>query len=483
MDISGLTTEAAFAQIDCEISHLEKRLWTLRSLRNTLPPISFLPNEILSRIFLITHTMNVETGSAGGLGVTSERRGKTRLVLSWVSQRWREVAISYPELWTLVINGNMDYIRACIHRRSKGFQLMVILHSPGVEHVRECLPAMGRVRSLEANLSWTMHPEDIDRIWEEPAPNLVSLLVRHINLDRREHGNQTPVSSTIHPRLQHLTIDSCEFQWDSPFISSTLTTLHITSPKLCLAAGALADTLWMMPRLIECKLTWCLSGNAGSLSTRQVYLPNLQILILEQSPIKYLFVFLSYLNIPNCSLDIRARANWVEDTNHGFANYWNQTPYWKDEELRYISVSSSSPNFNISLSTSPPGTPMQRGARQFTMSIGLDLVEETLLSALSRYFSFPKCKLQGVFLKSVSRKVVYHFARFTNPLVLRLENIQRPEGNGVWLSQSDRHGADEQLSPGCLFPQLQELVVDGERYGSFVEYHSLLVRPGEDITV
>ncbi|TFK61339.1 hypothetical protein BDN72DRAFT_465646 [Pluteus cervinus] len=472
MDLFGLTNDESFSRIDSEISRLQKRIWTLRNLRNTLPPISSLPNEILYKIFLINHHLNIGALSNIIENEKLERPGKSRLVLSWVSHRWREVALSYPDLWSFVTRGKVEYIGACI-TRSKDRYLTVNLIGPRNVHIQECFSAMHRIRSLDVNLSGTANTEQIDfRAWAQPAPHLVSLTLKTAILDA--DGVPTPMLSAVHghPRLRHLALHNCGFRWDSSFLSSTLTTLHIIHPNARIAAEDLAEMLRSATSLADCKLIWCLTGTdeTWNLSSGpQIYLPNLRTLTIHLRPAPLFFAFLSFLDIPNSSIDLVTHAykfppEYFHSTFQFLSEYWNKTIYWKYEDLRHIFVDRQPSAFNLTLSTSRFGTPTP-GSPQFDMSIESENFENEaqVVAILSRYLSFERCQPVSVLLKSVSPKVVYTFSRLTSPKALGLENVRG-------LAESRPGSGSGESGLGDIFPQLELLEVDGESYSSFREY-------------
>ncbi|TFK69281.1 hypothetical protein BDN72DRAFT_959655 [Pluteus cervinus] len=417
LDLSGLTKDSSFVKIDSEISHLEKRILALRNLRNTLPPISSLPNEILCKIFLISHDVDVDPHlNVLEKGKIEWRRvGKTRLVLSWVSRHWREVALSYPDLWSLLTNGKMEYNRACIIR-SKNRYLTVYLRERLNDHIQECLSA--------SSLS-----------------------------------------------LRHLTLDDCGFSWDSLPISSTLTTLHIIYPNTRIAAETLAGMLRTATCLLDCKLISCLTGTNETwslASSQRIHLPSLRTLTLHLRPTPLFFAFLSFFDIPNSSIDLATHgykfsAEYFHTSLRFFSQYWNNTIHWKYKDLQHITVDCKSNGFNLALSTSPVGTAAPGESPRFTMSIESENFgdEAQVLAIISRYLSFERCRPVSVLLRSVSPTVVYTFAGVTTPQVLRLQNV-------FGLSENRPDLGSGEFSP--LFPQLSMLEVDYKRYSSFREY-------------
>ncbi|TFK65705.1 hypothetical protein BDN72DRAFT_751085, partial [Pluteus cervinus] len=137
-------------KVEAEISRQENQIRLLRGLRNTLLPISSIPNEILSKIFLECHEVDLESNSnfdIPGDDRSLDSPGKTRLILSWVSSHWRAVALSYSELWSLATGGNQEYIEECI-ARSKDLDLSFVLRNPRRQLLQICLAQLPRLASL-----------------------------------------------------------------------------------------------------------------------------------------------------------------------------------------------------------------------------------------------------------------------------------------------------------------------------------------------
>ncbi|TFK61337.1 hypothetical protein BDN72DRAFT_883209 [Pluteus cervinus] len=469
MDLSSLTKEECFAKLDLEISYLEKRLGALRNLRNSLPPIASLPNEILSKIFLISHNLTIEEDPSGVVLEPQGWRGNTRLTLTWVSQHWRQVSLSYPDLWTFVTNGHMEYIRTCLDR-SKGHELTAVLFAPLEKHTRACLSAMHRIRSLSVNVYDTPDREavDPDYVWErQSAPCLVCLSMVSIDILGQEGDAGTRFFSGVHPHLQHLTLSGCEYHWNSPLLSvSTLTTFRIIDPHTHLRVRDLMEYLRMMPSLVDCQIETELEGAANPPHlevSQQLYLPNLRTLTLQQKPMANVLSLLSQLNIPNSSITTESYVNSEEELSHVFQlleEYWSQTPYWRDEIIRHISVRRTKYANLVCISMEMP---VEKDVRQFAMNLQSYSLGHSVLLNISRHFSSRRCQPRSVSLTCVPREAVYTFASLLSLRVLRLEKI---EGLG------DQDSMD--CGPDNFFPQLKELEVDGKRYHSFREYFGSL---------
>ncbi|TFK62473.1 hypothetical protein BDN72DRAFT_964533 [Pluteus cervinus] len=488
MDLSGLTNAEAISKVDREICYLETRLRTLRELRNTIPPVSSLPTEILSRIFLICHNLDVEPDTNGTVRWTPKQKAQARLFLSWVSHRWRTTAISYPDLWTFITKGNSEYTQACLIR-SKGLDLAVALDAPREHHIQISLAAMPRIRSLYVHLADTPISDDIDpdHVWRQPAPHLVSLSITDMVLDyEEEHGGHPRVFSGTHPRLQHLYLDDSSFRWDIPLISvATLTTLHIIAPSITTSIHTLVEKLRVMTRLEDCKLVSCLNGPGPSSHRQPVALPSLRTLTLEHKGIALLFTLLSHLDIPNASIALKSEtarplpADFPESF-WSFRDYWDRTDNWKAEELRHISITSGDMRraFILNVSTVVPTSTMQGTSRQFTMS--MTSLFGGPLDTIVQSIDLLKGNFQSAFLngRGFSRADILSVAKFTDARILKLSDIV--DGRLKELGKSgtrDQLGGQEEsveeIDLPQAFPQLEELEVDGRSYESFEEFRRL----------
>ncbi|TFK63514.1 hypothetical protein BDN72DRAFT_847562, partial [Pluteus cervinus] len=121
-DISGLSKEDAIGKIASEISRLEAQIYSLRSLHNTLSPMSKLPPDVLSKVFMDCAGFD-ERGRLSGTPICDLRVPDVRPIVSWVSRHWRDVALECKPLWHVITNWNRcsnlrdrDYARTCIQR-------------------------------------------------------------------------------------------------------------------------------------------------------------------------------------------------------------------------------------------------------------------------------------------------------------------------------------------------------------------------------
>ena len=91
---------AGRAKIDADILALKERIRSLKSSRNSLSPINFLPPEILTEIFSwlqwLCGRSLVDTVYFSDYGFLKW------MTVTRVCQRWRQTALSCPRLWTVI---------------------------------------------------------------------------------------------------------------------------------------------------------------------------------------------------------------------------------------------------------------------------------------------------------------------------------------------------------------------------------------------
>ncbi|TFK65714.1 hypothetical protein BDN72DRAFT_962338 [Pluteus cervinus] len=438
----GLTPSEAFLKLDSEIIRLETQLISLRGLRNTLPPISYIPNEVLSKIFLECHEHDTEpiSGLDGSIRDLRARRGKMRLALSWVSSRWRSVALSCTELWSFMTGKDPDYIDACALRS----------------------------RSLDLSLS-----------------------LRELTL-RSATPDNLGLFGVNHPRLQHLILTYVLFDWDSLLTSArNLTTLHVDCPRNKISIALLSEKLGTMPALTDCKLVKCLGISFGS-SGKQTTLPNLQHLVLGDEYRS--FTFLEHLDIPRASVHVISQqystdASAFRGMFQSLKIYQRKTTYWARDAIRHILFDYTDMKaFTLSISTSlpklssethyPPSE--QQVSRHFTINIGSyelpDECDPGLI--LCHHLPFTPTGLESAFLKGVLREALYCLAQVMNIRILKLLPIKREEAVGICVSKVKMGGlyTGPLDAPEELFSSVEDLEVDSVRYSSFMEFHNSVNR-------
>ncbi|KAF6741147.1 hypothetical protein DFP72DRAFT_771379, partial [Ephemerocybe angulata] len=86
-------------RLDDKIKSYENDLIRLKRRRNTWSPISDLPSEVLSDIFLLSFQSSADSEAQLHRNALPEN---VRLSISHVSYAWRMVALNSPELWATI---------------------------------------------------------------------------------------------------------------------------------------------------------------------------------------------------------------------------------------------------------------------------------------------------------------------------------------------------------------------------------------------
>ncbi|TFK65704.1 hypothetical protein BDN72DRAFT_188058 [Pluteus cervinus] len=202
-DISGLTRSESFARIDAEIIRLHDQIHSLKGLRNTVAPISSIPNELLSKIFLHSHDADADLDF---------NQGHSRLTIAWVSHHWRSVALGCSKLWAVVTYQNLhskpmtcdglEYARACFER-SNNTDMSVLLCKPPKNLVEVCLRHIHQLRDVQLGgehyhsrieVPWSL------LLWGNPAPRLASLYLENCDFPTPSTVFKgTSTTSSAHP--------------------------------------------------------------------------------------------------------------------------------------------------------------------------------------------------------------------------------------------------------------------------------------------
>ncbi|TFK59271.1 hypothetical protein BDN72DRAFT_906014, partial [Pluteus cervinus] len=310
LSLSGLSKADACSKIESEILRLKGQIRTLLSARNSLSPVASLPNELLAKVFMHCCDFD-ESRSFSNLRTDDEDSNENhdegaqpdmRLVVSWVSHHWRDVALGHRQLWNLVVNLresiNLDYVRSCGARCQN---LLVDLASPSNHLLDACLSSISQLAHLKLNLlSDAVIPSAISegQIWSQPA-----LVLRTLNLDSIHILSD---NAKDYPKLQHLHLSECNFHWKFiTSLASTLSKLEVYSPQRTLTIPACLALLSSLSLLSDCAFYYCFKDNEGTAPTRprpnHLRLQNLTKLILADS-MPHIIQLLQAIEIPRASL-------------------------------------------------------------------------------------------------------------------------------------------------------------------------------------
>ncbi|KAL4264321.1 F-box domain-containing protein [Pleurotus pulmonarius] len=280
-------TLKAIRAIDHQLSQLDHSARTLRSRRNALAPISTLPPEILSMVF-----MYMEAASNHSLAW---------IKVSHVCQHWRAVALDSPRLWTNIVLSRPKWTREML-KRSKMAPLDIkadlsFLTPRLLEVVRLIMEQIHRTRSLNI----TANHSTLNSIFAglHDAPLLRSLNLR----DSQRHGLLPTDSPSVPfamkaPRLRHLELLQCNVEWNSPFLRP------LTHFKLCDATpppmGDLLSALQAMPYLEVLELQNSLPRPDLGLGKREVRLGKLKKISIKD-PLPSCASLLGFLAFKPCT--------------------------------------------------------------------------------------------------------------------------------------------------------------------------------------
>ncbi|KAK0188990.1 hypothetical protein F5146DRAFT_690294 [Armillaria mellea] len=231
----------SFSQIDAEILHHEEAVRQLKSRRNTLAPISQLPPEMLSRIFLFVSY--------------PRERPLLWINVSHVSQHWRAVALGFPALWSSPPFMSPTWAHEML-KRSKMAPLTIVADltymTPKMLAVFD--DAMSKAdRSAELSLtgSKTMEKYLISATKRAPFLNKLCISQIYTRYDGTEERIALPYDlfDGQTPRLRHLDLSRCQVHWDSGLMQN-LTYLRIAEPgEFRPIISQFVDLLEQMPYL------------------------------------------------------------------------------------------------------------------------------------------------------------------------------------------------------------------------------------------
>ncbi|TFK64348.1 hypothetical protein BDN72DRAFT_846696 [Pluteus cervinus] len=308
-NISGLSREDAYSQISAEILRLKDQIRSLYSLQNSLAPVSCLPNELLSNIFM--HSCDLEE-SGEFTNFRPERRhdddededGKaslnTRLTVSWVSRHWRHVALGHKPLWNLVFGTvdtpDPDYARVCTERCQS---LYIDAYSPTPSAFQFYMSHISQISYLKLKGPFQV---SVDFSWPQAAPLLRSLSLR----SRTPASISDGITHATCPQLRSLKLNQHPVDWDFPFrVASTITDLSISWPDSQITTTRFVHLLEAMQLLTKCEISLCLEyvPDDPSSPLRHIYLPQLREMIIYESTAA-ITQLLSKISAPAASLHL-----------------------------------------------------------------------------------------------------------------------------------------------------------------------------------
>ncbi|TFK63594.1 hypothetical protein BDN72DRAFT_309456 [Pluteus cervinus] len=299
-NIHGLTLADAYQKLDQEIGQLQERLSALRTLRNSLSPISKMPTEILSKIFS-------DSQQRRGSSFPDDADLDTRFFISWVCRHWRNIALATPNLWTIISRGTKDTTMSIefakdLLVRSRNLGLSINLYLPDSELLKAFAAHMHRIQHMR--LKNGSGSDESDDFFSKAAPLLSSL-----ELEDAELPDELEVFSEIHPQLRHLSVSRMDLSTPSPLFSPTLSSLYIYRMGDSMDIDYLLDVLPLMQNLAELEITQSFDDADVVIPTQCITLPRLVSFILSDDCWGTVFGFLRCFDIPQTTITL----TWSEE--------------------------------------------------------------------------------------------------------------------------------------------------------------------------
>lgn len=288
-------------------NHIAKAIQALLEQRNDLAPVSRLPPELLSCIFLL------DAGPCDEDGFQSCESPLGWLHALWVCRYWRRVAIATSQLWVQVPLMHVGYVEAALHR-SAGLPLTIQLPPDTVDQVdRNPLSIyqmlqreIHRIHAVNFTVTDQVLPSlrALEPITSEPYPCALMLEKLRLRCSSWVHRGSAPagLSSLLMPRLHSLTISEAWSSLASSLARPTVTSLDLSfANNVRVEPNSLLVLLDGMPLLQHPKLRnlyHAILPVFPPVDTRTVLLPHLQYIHLHGTGLNmvHLLQHLSFTN-------------------------------------------------------------------------------------------------------------------------------------------------------------------------------------------
>jgi hypothetical protein len=183
------TADEAILVIDLQIANLRESIRILNGQRNGHLPISKLPVEILTKIFLL-HQKNATLGHAF-----------QRLVwtgISHVSQQWRETAVNFSRLWIHIPFDYPKWAKEMIERSQRACPIVRATYDPSVDLSQAKLlrsflqQHLSRVQVLDIR---NTSPQLVAKLFQDIQPTSVPCLsTLSLSIPWRKPGTESTAS-------------------------------------------------------------------------------------------------------------------------------------------------------------------------------------------------------------------------------------------------------------------------------------------------
>ena len=299
----------ALSAIDEELDAARRLAYSLRSRRNALASISFLPAELLSRIFHFRAREDTPWPAMGKYSWTA---------IAHVCQRWRQVSLNDSSLWAR-LKGNrpsLEWISEVLVRARNAPLHIDFMGAPRPGALSKLRSHISHTRELRLHHLSIFHPHGVQEICASEAP-----ILEHFELGSLDGYPATflpPAGTKLFngwaPNLRTFTLSQVSIPC-SLIPCGQLTQLKITyrqispaepSSSYDLGLNHLIDLLINNPGLEVLILEFCLPTILSQVSNRQsVHLPRLSRLCLSGSTSRVTNLFKRLTLPPSATLRLR----------------------------------------------------------------------------------------------------------------------------------------------------------------------------------
>lgn len=246
-------------QIDADLTRLEEQATALRTRRNALASSSRLPPEILSRIFSFIMS-----------GINANTSVRRLVAFTYVCRYWRDVALSFPALWSNLVFANPNWAREMLTRSKKARLVIVedcgVLPTSSLDILKDALNQLERVEEVDLvlDVGSASHKGLLEQLTSQPAPVLHTLSIigslgsAYTRLQMHGIESETTLSADLlqgnAPQLRKLEIIQFFLPWTSPLYGNLRSLILEDSEPLKHSMSDILDALEKMPQLEELSL-------------------------------------------------------------------------------------------------------------------------------------------------------------------------------------------------------------------------------------
>ncbi|KAH6914640.1 hypothetical protein BKA70DRAFT_1510014 [Coprinopsis sp. MPI-PUGE-AT-0042] len=430
--------------IDSQILSLKKR--------NELAPVSSLPAELLSKIFHLCTRKDIDP-----------TQFKALAIITWVSARWRAIALDDPSLWSNVSPSFGTKWLAAFVQRSKPAPLSVSMNRhkhylPLHHQVKALLSQISRITSITLVVADSTTVGDVLTAMASPALLLESLHIDlvfndpHTALDKRGIVvNNLPLQA---PRLRRVDFMDFAFPWNSS-VYQTVTSLKMGffNPAPPFKTRDLYQGIKAMaPHLQELQFDFSIDLEADATEYRPIALPRLEKIALKKEKQGSLCL-LRLLHLP-ASTYLHLNCQW-----------------WIFDEVEFMcaDISSSWVSGPLSKPSQPPII------QRLSMRVAVDPVGVLKIAGWRRY-AFDQDSDEGKALEINAYPQALQDYRVTSSIILNylpIQNVVALELEWSWASTIDLQQIFSRL------PHLKEIKLCG-RPGLAFSFASYILEDAQD---